>query len=100
MHTALNVNRNMKKMFLSSLEGESRRCEVRRALTPIHLPPFISLLQCLTPSLSLSISHMTHTHSTDDSFTCACADVENKTWMATVMEVYTRTFTPGLDLNV
>lgn len=80
MHTGLHVNRNMKKMFLSSLEGESGRGETRRTLTLIHLPPFIFLPHCLAPSLSLHLPHDTHTqtHSSDEA--------DTKIWMVTVLE--------------
>lgn len=63
MYTALNVNRKVEKMFLPWLEGGGAGGrEVRHALTHIHLPPFISLLRCLTPSLSRRLPHDTHTH--------------------------------------
>lgn len=62
MCKALNVNRNMEKMFLPWLEEGSGGCEVRRALTPIHLSPFISLLLSLTSSPSPHLPHETHTH--------------------------------------
>ena len=78
MYKAPNVSRNMEKMFLPWLEGRSGGCEVRRALTPIHLSPFISLLRFPTPFLSLSPTRDTHTHRSKMFHLnmCACAVVE------------------------
>lgn len=55
MHKALNANRNMEKMFLPWLEGSRGGCEVRHALTHIHLSPFY--LSSLLPHFYLPLPH-------------------------------------------
>lgn len=83
MYEALSVNKNMEKMFLPWLEEGSGGCEVRRALTPIHLSFYLCFAPSLFPSLSPSPTRdtlkMIHPH------TYACADVEIETWTATVI---------------
>lgn len=87
VHTELSdVNmRNMRKMF--SPLPPSRRYEVKRVLSLVHLPPFISQLHSFTTALSpsLYLPH-TRTHATAGACTHPCAGEEEEARMSTLMK--------------